>query len=227
MSSRPKASPKASDGPNKHRLETLTDGVFAIAMTLLAFDLHVQPFQGVVTASQLSAALLRQWPSVSAVALSFLVLGQFWVTIHNRFRWIKQTDHVLTWLNIAYLLFIALVPFTADHLGRYAPLGPVVILYGLNLFAVSALDLAMWSWATRSQRLVDSVIDAAVVRQETRLALSSTVIYAVAALTGTVAPIVGIALFVGVPLWSMTGVADRGRTSTDRSHAAGRGRRRR
>jgi|GEM_PF-197888 len=190
--------------PSKHRLETLTDGVFAIAMTILVFGLHTQRFAGAVSTQELTRALLSQWPGLAALALSFVVLGQFWVSMHNQFRVIRSTDHWLVWLNIAYLLFISLVPFTADHLGRYGAVGPVVILYGLNLFALSALQLGMWLWATGQRRLVAPELPAKLVREGRRLALLNVTGYAVATAVGVAVPFVSAAIFVLIPLLSIT-----------------------
>lgn len=192
--------------PDKHRLETLTDGVFAIAMTILVFGLHVQRFVGAVSAPELTRALLSQWPGLAAFALSFVVLGQFWVSIHSQFRVIRRADHWLIWLNIAYLLFISLVPFTADHLGRYGSIGPVVVLYGLNLLALSVLQLGMWLWATGQRRLVASDLPSQVIRQGRSLALLNVVGYAVATAVGVAVPLVSAVIFVLIPLMSITRV---------------------
>lgn len=91
----PRTHANESAEPSKHRLETLTDGVFAIAMTILVFGLHTQRFAGEVSAQELTRALLSQWPGLAALALSFVVLGQFWVSMHNQFRLIRFTDHWL------------------------------------------------------------------------------------------------------------------------------------
>jgi len=188
----------------KGRLETLTDGVFAIAMTILVFGLHIQQFTGVVSASQLTAALLKQWPGLAAFALSFVVLGQFWVSMHGQFRLIRRADHWLIWLNITYLLFISLVPFTADHLGRYGAISPVAVLYGLNLFALSVLQLAMWSWATRRRHLVAHDLPSSVVQRGRRLGLLSAGGYAIAVTMGLVAPAVSVAIFALMSILSIT-----------------------
>lgn len=192
--------------PSKRRLETLTDGVFAIAMTILVFGLHVQRFAGAVSASDLTRALLSQWPGLAAFALSFVVLGQFWVSMHGQFRVIRVADHWLIWLNITYLLFISLVPFTADHLGRYGAVGPVVVLYGLNLLALSLLQLGMWLWATGQRRLVASELPSKAIRQGRRLALLNVVGYAVATVAGVAVPFVSAVIFVLIPLLSITRV---------------------
>jgi len=190
--------------PGKGRLETLTDGVFAIAMTILVFGLHIQQFTGVVSAPQLTAALLKQWPGLAAFALSFVVLGQFWVSMHGQFRLIRRADHWLIWLNITYLLFISLVPFTADHLGRYGAIGPVAVLYGLNLLALSVLQLAMWLWATRQCHLVAPDLPESVIERGRRLGLLSAGGYAVAVVMGLVAPGVSMAIFALMSILSIT-----------------------
>jgi len=190
--------------PGKGRLETLTDGVFAIAMTILVFGLHIQQFAGVVSAPQLTTALLKQWPGLAAFALSFVVLGQFWVSMHGQFRLIRRADRWLIWLNVTYLLFISLVPFTADHLGRYGAISPVAVLYGLNLLALSVLQFTMWSWATRRRHLVATDLPSSLVERGRRLGLLSTGGYAVAVVMGLVAPGISVAIFALMSILSIT-----------------------
>jgi len=117
---------------------------------------------------------------------------------------IRRADHWLIWLNITYLLFISLVPFTADHLGRYGAISPVAVLYGVNLLALSVLQLAMWSWATRQRHLVAPDLPSAVIERRRRLGVLSAGGYAVAVVMGLVAPVVSVAIFALMSVLSIT-----------------------
>jgi len=94
--------------------------------------------------------------------------------------------------------------FTADHLGRYGAIGPVAALYGLNLLALSVLQLAMWSWATRQRHLVAPDLPSSVIRRGRRLGLLSTGGYGVAVVMGLAAPGVSVAIFALMSLLSIT-----------------------
>jgi uncharacterized membrane protein len=100
------------------RLNALSDGVFAIAMTLLVIDLKVPDLTG-AEESRLPAELRSQVGSYLAYALSFYVIGQMWLAHHRMFRHIKTTDSRLLRINLLMLMVIAAVPFPTSLLGRY------------------------------------------------------------------------------------------------------------
>jgi len=97
------------------RLEAFSDGVFAIAITLLVLDLQVpDPTEG-----NLAAALGDQWPSFVAYAVSFLTIGIIWINHHAMIRRLKAVDHGMLVLNLLLLLFVALLPFTTALMAAY------------------------------------------------------------------------------------------------------------
>ena len=78
---------------SKSRLEALTDGVFAVVMTILVFQLGGSAISSAETATQLEAALLAQWPTFVSYAISFLVVGLYWVSHHTYFTFIRHHEH--------------------------------------------------------------------------------------------------------------------------------------
>jgi uncharacterized membrane protein len=148
----------------KGRLEALADGVFAIVMTLLVLDLRVPELAGSPAGAELARRLLELWPQFLAYVVSFLVLGIFWINHHFMLEQIKRSNSRLAWLNILFLMFVALVPFSTSMLGRYRLEQATAIAYGLNLLLILLSCLALWSYATRNRRLVDSEIDPRLVR---------------------------------------------------------------
>jgi len=101
---------------NPNRLEAFSDGVFAIAITLLVLDIHVpDPTE---TAS-LAAALGDQWPSYVAYAVSFLTIGIIWINHHAMIRRLATVDHGTLTLNLLLLLLVALLPFTTALMAAY------------------------------------------------------------------------------------------------------------
>jgi uncharacterized membrane protein len=96
------------------RLEAFSDGVLAIAATLLVLELHV-PDAG----QDLGAALLAQWPSYAAYAVSFATIGIIWVNHHALFVHVRQVDRTLLFLNLLLLMVVSLIPFPTAILGRF------------------------------------------------------------------------------------------------------------
>ncbi len=167
------------------RLETLADGVFAIVMTLLVFDLRL-PELGAVSDGDLWKAVLALAPNLLSFVVSFLVLGVYWVGHHSQFQYIRRVDQNLLWLNIIFLMCISLVPFSAGLLGRHGNSQVGIIVYGGNLILVALAHFSMWWYATNRQRLVDADIDPGIVALGKRLSLIPPAFYAVAMLLSLV-----------------------------------------
>jgi uncharacterized membrane protein len=100
---------------NKGRLESLTDAVFAIIMTILVFNISVPELilftEGEYAAERLTNRLLDLWPDLLAYIVSFVTLSVYWVAHHRIFRWIVNVDRSLIWINISFLMTIGLIPF--------------------------------------------------------------------------------------------------------------------
>jgi uncharacterized membrane protein len=98
------------------RLEAFSDGVFAIAITLLVLDIHVPD---PTTTADLGGELGAQWPSYVAYAVSFLTIGIIWINHHAMIRRLKAVDHGILTLNLLLLLFVGLLPFTTALMAAY------------------------------------------------------------------------------------------------------------
>jgi uncharacterized membrane protein len=125
------------------RLVAFTDGVFAIAITLLVlnFDAPTGPD------SELLDQLTEQWPTLLAYFLSFAVIGRFWVVHHRVFQAVRRVDPRLLTLNLFYLAFVVLIPFTTEVLGDYGDTTEAVVLYAAALGGVAILNWLMISHA--------------------------------------------------------------------------------
>ena len=121
---------------NKARVEAFSDGVFAIVMTLLAFNLKVPVLPHPTSNAVLWSQLVLLWPLITSALLSFLVLSVFWLNHHFIFNnFIKEVDRTTNLLNILYLLFLAFVPFSANLFGEYHDNLPAALIYGCNILA--------------------------------------------------------------------------------------------
>lgn len=137
------------------RIQTLTDGVFAIAMTLLVLNIQLPEIPENDAIRQMPQALTNIWPHVFAYGLSFILLAIFWVVHHRQFQTIKRADEGLLWINIFCLMFIVLIPFTASLHGMYENVQITAVVLELN-FMIVGLGFYINYWhATKNHRLVD------------------------------------------------------------------------
>jgi uncharacterized membrane protein len=114
------------------RLSALTDGVYAIVITLLVLDLHAPETPG-LTEEQLLADLQEQIPNFIAYLISFFVVAYLWMSNHWILKPLEKCDYKTFWLNFAHLLFLTLIPFTASLVGRYQQDTIAVILFSASL----------------------------------------------------------------------------------------------
>jgi uncharacterized membrane protein len=135
---------------NKARLEAFSDGVFAIAITLLVIDLRVPE---VHAAGGLWAALGAQWPSYFAYLVSFLIIGIIWVNHHAVFEKVRAVDRPVLFANLALLLFVAVIPFPTRLVAEYLTRGPdaraALAVYSATMLAMSLAYSALWIIITR------------------------------------------------------------------------------
>lgn len=149
-------------GVSSGRVESFSDAVFAIAITLLVLDIR-QP----ASAGPLWDAILRQWPSFAAYALSFLLIGVVWVNHHAVFHFIARVDLALIWLNLLLLLDVAFMPYPtvmlADSLVSGRGEATAAVCYGATLIVGGLLFDAAWLHVSR-RRLLRADVAPEVVR---------------------------------------------------------------
>jgi uncharacterized membrane protein len=185
------------------RLEGFTDGVFAIAATLLVLDLTTATFGKVSSDAQLWSALAGEWGLFLNFALSFALLCLLWMTHVSQFEHIVHVDNTMIWLNNGRLLFIVLVPFSTGLVTEYSAYYAGRIILPATFFFAILFGYLQWLWAVRNK---DSMIpdmpdkDAAAY---TRGSLSALII---AAIVVTVSPWLGSMAFL---LWLLDGPLTR------------------
>ena len=99
-----------------HRLESLTDAVFAIVMTILVLELSVPAIAEGSAHAGLWSRLIDMWPKFLSYGVTFLMLGFMWIFHHRQFSHIRRLDNVFAWINIFALMFVALLPFSTSLL---------------------------------------------------------------------------------------------------------------
>ncbi len=181
------------------RVEALSDGVFAIAMTILVLNITV-PTAATVSADRLPAALRETAPQVLVYIVTFINLGVLWVGQHNQYHFIVRADRWFLWINIGYLLLISFMPLSTALLGHYPLHRAALVVYGINLIAATLMLAAHWHYATTTGQLTRDSLSPRVVRLAHRRILGSAGAYTVALLLSLVVPVVALALFLAVPL---------------------------
>ena len=146
------------DIPGIERLLALTDGVVAIALTLLVLQLQV-PLESVKadpnSASALWDALSPDVSELTSYLVSFLVIAQFWMVHHRVLRGMRGHSEGLAWRNFSFLLALTLMPFTSDLIGRYGTNPLAITLFGINLVAISLSTQWIFLYAARHNLVMD------------------------------------------------------------------------
>jgi uncharacterized membrane protein len=151
-------------GRDRDRIVNLSDGVFAIAITLLVLDIRAPDIPEDLVSSQLPAALLSLWPDYLGYFLSFVGISAFWLIHHSMFRPIRSYDRNLLYLNFLVLMVVAFVPFPTSLLGEYGDHQLPVAIYAATLAVGRLLLTAIHWYSTRNDRLLDEPQDPATVR---------------------------------------------------------------
>ena len=142
-----------------NRIDALTDGVFAIAMTLLVLNLALPEVGKGLTHADLLNLLSEQRIKFFNYALSFMLLAIFWVRHHRQSHFIKRTDSKYLWMSIFFLMFVALIPFSASLVSDYDNEPLAQVFFGSNILVLGMLLVSSWIYATNHHRLVDRDIE--------------------------------------------------------------------
>lgn len=153
------------------RLKALADGVFAIVMTLMVLQLGVPVARGLSRESELLGQLGKLWPEFLIYFLSFMILGVFWFMHHAVFSVVRMFDTTLVWLNILFLMFVALIPFSTALAGKNGFVTVTAVVYGVNMLLIFNLGWATWAFITGKRHLVDKSIDPVMIRGGNRMGL--------------------------------------------------------
>jgi uncharacterized membrane protein len=140
-------------GKNLERIAALSDGLFAIAMTLIVLEIHVPAASAIHGEADLAHALFALAPRIVMYLMSFLALGIFWVGQQTQLNHLAEADRDLTWIHLAFLAAVAVMPFSTELLGEFITYRTAMLVYWAN---VLLLGLTLyWSWVhARRARLI-------------------------------------------------------------------------
>jgi uncharacterized membrane protein len=170
-------------GLTKGRIEALTDGVFAIVMTLLVLEISVPQISSHsadTVGAELSKRLFDLWPKIFSYGISFVILAIYWRAHHRQFHYIKHADGILIWTNIMFLMAVSFLPFSTSLLGEYIDQQISVFIYGGNSIIIAFFLYIQWRYATNHHRLVDKNLDPNIIRGLPIRVLIGIIIYLIA-----------------------------------------------
>lgn len=137
------------------RLISFSDGVFAIAVTLLVFNLKIPEIPSGDVHRMLPGIIMNMLPHFVTYLISFLLIAVFWTIHHRMLHLINHVDYTFIWINVFYLLVISFIPFPSALMGTYPNETVTMVLYISCMFMVVSLSLMMWWYACRHHRLID------------------------------------------------------------------------
>ena len=129
------------------RLVFFSDAIFSVAITLMALEIRLPDLDPKATADQVNAAILTIVPHLFVYVLSYAVIGTYWMLHRRLFRTIKHYNLPLIWLNLIFLMFIALIPVATDPLGTYPNFPVISALYAAEMALVGFSEFALWWYA--------------------------------------------------------------------------------
>ena len=155
-------------GQNVERLAALSDGIFAVAMTLLVLDLRVPAAEAVHSEHDLRRALVVLSPRLLIFLMSIMTNGIFWVGQQTQLNYFARADRNLAWIHIAFLGVVSLTPFTTSLLAEFIHYRTALLVYWSNILLLGLTLFWSWSYATRAHLLIDNLppeIHPAVIRR--------------------------------------------------------------
>jgi uncharacterized membrane protein len=183
------------------RIEAFSDGVFAIAITLLIIEIHVPAREHAETLGQ---ELLRLWPSYLGYLTSFLTIGVMWINHHHVFSLIDRVDRTMLLLNTLLLLMIAFVPFPTAVLAQFVETGgarAAAALYGATLTVTAINYFAWWRYASAGRRLIAPHVAQEDVDDITRAYTPGALLYGCAMALAFVQPWVSAAAYLAIAVF--------------------------
>jgi uncharacterized membrane protein len=204
-------------GRSLERLSALSDGIFAVAMTLLVLELHVPVVDAVHTLAPiwaagevdqelvLAQALAKLGPSMSTYLMSFMTLGIFWLGQQAQLNHFRESTRVLSWIHIGFLCAVTLLPFSTSLLAQFITYRLALGVYWLNLLLLGVLLMASIRYAARAGLLREELAEDARLIHSRRI-VSYQVLYALAFALSAINTYVSIVVLIALQVHSILGL---------------------
>lgn len=146
-------------GRSLERIAAISDGIFAVAMTLLVLDLKTPVVEAIHSNAGLFHALFAMYPQFVSYLLSFLTLGIFWMGQQAQLSFVQHSDRSYSWLHLGFLCAISFLPFSTRLLSEFFAYRAAILVYWLNIFILGSLIFSSWVYAARHGLLKEEVTD--------------------------------------------------------------------
>ncbi len=186
-------------GQSVERIAAVSDGIFAVAMTLLVLDLHVPARDTAHTEQDLCRSLIAMAPQFVAYLMTFLTLGIFWSGQQVQLNLFARSDRHLTWMHIGFLFGVTLMPFATRLLAEFIHYRTAIVCYWANILILGTFLYYSWRYAARSGLVKDGT-SPDVGKAIERRVLVAQALYAVGALISIVSTYGSIGFIVLVQL---------------------------
>lgn len=195
-------------GLSLDRIKALSDGVFAISLTLLVLDIGIPAHDQIKNESDLAQAFAGLTPKLLTYFLSFVTLGIFWTAHASQLHYIEKSDRNFNWLNLFFLLFITTMPFTTGFLSEFIHFKFAIGIYWLNLFIIGIMLFWSMYYGLRHhlfqhQAAVKSDIIKAMKKRE----IVAQSLYAAGAILSFINTYLSIAMLIAVQLFFVFGLS--------------------
>jgi uncharacterized membrane protein len=187
----------------KNRLETLIDGIFAIAMTLLVLGIGPPKPPEALAPAVLPGMIFDLVPQVFVFIVAFLVLAYFWLGHHRQFYFVSMVDPALLWINILLLISIVFIPFSTDLVGDYPNVISAVLLFHANILIVGLLFAHQWDHIRRHECLCDPVPEARIIRLWHLQAAFVPAIALAAIMISFISPVISLLVYLILPVGAL------------------------
>lgn len=185
---------------NPHRIQSLTDGVFAIAMTILVLNLDIGNPKSQDDYINFHSKLINLWPQLQHYIASFFILATFWIKNHQMFHFIKKTDKTILWLNMLSLMFICLIPFSTSIASDFSGHKSAIYIFEVNMFITGMIYFFTWKYVTKNKMYVEDGLDKIIIDYYSVGNLLIPGISIIAIIISTFAPLWGTAPYFLLPL---------------------------
>ena len=182
---------------SKGRLEALSDGLFAIVMTLLVLELKIPELAKGFPDEELVHKLKELWPVLFSFVVTFILSGAFWLLHQLSFHFIRHTTRTLCWINLFFLMFVSVLPFSTGMMGRYLSRPVAMYVYYGNQTLIGLGLLAHWRFAL-SRGLVQADLDSRAVNQLTSRILMLPLAFGAALIMTAIRPALAMTGFAAV-----------------------------
>jgi uncharacterized membrane protein len=188
---------------DKNRIEAFSDGVIAVAITLLVLEFKVPEISLAHGEGALIQALLHAAPKFAAYFTSFIIVAVWWVAHHQLFHALHKTNRTLLWINTLFLMWVCLIPFPTALIGDYPTSHTAAFLYGAIATLTAASFILMRWYVSCKAKLLKTDLPEDAVRRTIKKGMLSPILHLIGMLIAVLTPVVALAVYAAIAVLFM------------------------